>query len=135
MRNIALSFFSSRRRHTRFKCDWSSDVCSSDLCPFGFYMDLITLLRKGLKKRHLNLPERLNLNLHRLRYVLFLVLLIFPLLLVGPLITELWPLAIYLLEPFNSPRILLGPMVPVLTPWTSFFNLNLNFPYVDQIMH
>src|SRR5260370_26896833 len=25
-----LVFFSSRRRHTRFKCDWSSDVCSSD---------------------------------------------------------------------------------------------------------
>src|SRR5260370_37008019 len=24
-------FFSSRRRHTRFKCDWNSDVCSSDL--------------------------------------------------------------------------------------------------------
>src|SRR2546430_2006109 len=24
-------FFSSRRRHTRFDCDWSSDVCSSDL--------------------------------------------------------------------------------------------------------
>src|SRR5260370_31065534 len=29
-------FFSSRRRHTRFKCDWSSDVCSSDLgSPHG----------------------------------------------------------------------------------------------------
>src|SRR2546430_15900016 len=26
-------FFSSRRRHTRFDCDWSSDVCSSDSCP------------------------------------------------------------------------------------------------------
>src|SRR5688572_32073746 len=26
-------FFSSRRRHTRFDCDWSSDVCSSDLQP------------------------------------------------------------------------------------------------------
>src|SRR2546427_466315 len=26
-------FFSSRRRHTRFDCDWSSDVCSSDLAP------------------------------------------------------------------------------------------------------
>src|SRR2546430_2166447 len=25
-----LLFFSSRRRHTRFDCDWSSDVCSSD---------------------------------------------------------------------------------------------------------
>src|SRR5256886_9284709 len=24
-------FFSSRRGHTRFDCDWSSDVCSSDL--------------------------------------------------------------------------------------------------------
>src|SRR3989338_1293702 len=23
--------FSSRRRHTRWNCDWSSDVCSSDL--------------------------------------------------------------------------------------------------------
>src|SRR5260370_12741428 len=29
-------FFSSRRRHTRFKCDWSSDVCSSDLIPSRF---------------------------------------------------------------------------------------------------
>src|SRR6266568_4575656 len=26
-------FFSSRRRHTRWNCDWSSDVCSSDLEP------------------------------------------------------------------------------------------------------
>src|SRR2546430_17719342 len=34
MLTFALSFFfffSSRRRHTRFDCDWSSDVCSSDL--------------------------------------------------------------------------------------------------------
>src|SRR2546427_4542740 len=28
-------FFSSRRRHTRFDCDWSSDVCSSDLSQSG----------------------------------------------------------------------------------------------------
>src|SRR5207237_6789536 len=26
-----LFLYSRRRRHTRFKCDWSSDVCSSDL--------------------------------------------------------------------------------------------------------
>src|SRR4030066_214058 len=31
MASSSYSFFSSRRRHTRFKCDWSSDVCSSDL--------------------------------------------------------------------------------------------------------
>src|SRR2546430_11157259 len=29
--SLTLFFFSSRRRHTRFDCDWSSDVCSSDL--------------------------------------------------------------------------------------------------------
>src|SRR5256886_959688 len=29
--NLCVFFFSSRRRHTRFDCDWSSDVCSSDL--------------------------------------------------------------------------------------------------------
>src|SRR5688572_32712505 len=31
---IFFFFFSSRRRHTRFDCDWSSDVCSSDLTHF-----------------------------------------------------------------------------------------------------
>src|SRR5260370_3463445 len=30
-RLVVFFFFSSRRRHTRFKGDWSSDVCSSDL--------------------------------------------------------------------------------------------------------
>src|SRR5690606_39613888 len=33
--SVDFFFFSSRRRHTRFSRDWSSDVCSSDL------MDLI----------------------------------------------------------------------------------------------
>src|SRR2546430_6424440 len=31
-------FFSSRRRHTRFDCDWSSDVCSSDLKSRGKHL-------------------------------------------------------------------------------------------------
>src|SRR3712207_290577 len=30
-----ISFFSSRRRHTRYWRDWSSDVCSSDLAVDG----------------------------------------------------------------------------------------------------
>src|SRR6266481_9653994 len=33
-------FFSSRRRHTRWNCDWSSDVCSSDLGPGGALLHL-----------------------------------------------------------------------------------------------
>src|SRR5438309_9016236 len=31
MTYLSFFFFSSRRRHTRWNCDWSSDVCSSDL--------------------------------------------------------------------------------------------------------
>src|SRR5690242_21482295 len=35
---VSFFFFSSRRRHTRLTCDWSSDVCSSDLAetPIGY---------------------------------------------------------------------------------------------------
>src|SRR5256886_4325995 len=50
-------FFSSRRRHTRFDCDWSSDVCSSDLItqsnrvviPVGSYLrgELLESKRPG----------------------------------------------------------------------------------------
>src|SRR5256886_3122563 len=45
-------FFSSRRRHTRFDCDWSSDVCSSDLRRadvrlFLFDIDGTLLIARG----------------------------------------------------------------------------------------
>src|SRR5690606_40138674 len=41
-------FFSSRRRHTRFSRDWSSDVCSSDLSHLLQHAreDAITHIRK-----------------------------------------------------------------------------------------
>src|SRR6267143_1329805 len=32
-------FFSSRRRHTRWNCDWSSDVCSSDLLAIALRVE------------------------------------------------------------------------------------------------
>src|SRR5688572_32126524 len=44
-------FFSSRRRHTRFDCDWSSDVCSSDLIIIGTH----ALLGKDVKFKDLGL--------------------------------------------------------------------------------
>src|SRR5688572_31597492 len=40
--DIVFFFFSSRRRHTRFDCDWSSDVCSSDLAG-ATYAGLLSL--------------------------------------------------------------------------------------------
>src|SRR5690625_5410039 len=33
-----LFFFSSRRRHTIWPRDWSSDVCSSDLCTYVLFL-------------------------------------------------------------------------------------------------
>src|SRR5690606_40519481 len=62
-------FFSSRRRHTRFSRDWSSDVCSSDLratgAPAVFWLDadrahdaqLIAKVREELSQHD---PEQLE---------------------------------------------------------------------------
>src|SRR2546430_3904293 len=56
-------FFSSRRRHTRFDCDWSSDVCSSDLSydiPSRM-SDNVRLDRDGaVATVTLNRPDRRN---------------------------------------------------------------------------
>src|SRR5690606_39795067 len=46
-------FFSSRRRHTRFSRDWSSDVCSSDLGLSGRG-------RQQIKPRTTGFPQQLD---------------------------------------------------------------------------
>src|SRR6266568_8589482 len=64
-------FFSSRRRHTRWNCDWSSDVCSSDLAPkaktkpeqvredrrqhrVDRYNEVVGLSRKGMSQQEIS---------------------------------------------------------------------------------
>src|SRR5438132_13523906 len=44
-------FFSSRRRHTRSLCDWSSDVCSSDLYTNFRPVRMLPGLETGLEAR------------------------------------------------------------------------------------
>src|SRR5882672_8803529 len=44
-RPLSAFFFSSRRRHTRSLCDWSSDVCSSDLAWFSLALQCAGSLR------------------------------------------------------------------------------------------
>src|SRR2546430_15893898 len=56
-----LFFFSSRRRHTRFDCDWSSDVCSSDL------FKKLNLLIKIKIRKHLMKKVKLILAIQRLK--------------------------------------------------------------------
>src|SRR5690606_40996974 len=51
-------FFSSRRRHTIFSRDWSSDVCSSDLGKFNPDYSQLSVARLGALE-----PESMNTNL------------------------------------------------------------------------
>src|SRR2546430_13616299 len=53
-------FFSSRRRHTIFDCDWSSDVCSSDLVTSGLLGpgDVVTW-----EARHFGVRQRLTVKI------------------------------------------------------------------------
>src|SRR5690242_21222408 len=51
-------FFSSRRRHTRLTCDWSSDVCSSDLLTYSGELGL-AILAKTLQQLILQRQEEL----------------------------------------------------------------------------
>jgi polyferredoxin len=117
----------------RFFCGW--------LCPFGLYMDLITVIRKAFKIRHRDLPDMLNKFLHNLRYVLLLVFLILPafLLLMDPLPSV--QLGIILAEvmggPFKPMNILLGPIIPLIVPWAGplvINDLNFSYPYVQDII-
>jgi ferredoxin-type protein NapH len=117
----------------RFFCGW--------ICPFGFFMDLITEVRKALKIRHRDLSERLNTSLHNFRYILLLIFLILPfiLILLDPLPSL--ELAIVLAEvlggPFKPLNILLGPVNTLIVPWQGplvVSNLNFSYPYVQEIM-
>src|SRR6267142_3161859 len=53
-------FFSSRRRHTRLTCDWSTDVCSSDLIDRAPE-------RRGARGDRLGRHDALEAELHVLR--------------------------------------------------------------------
>src|SRR6266481_6745973 len=81
---IAIAFFfSSRRRHTRWNCDWSSDVCSSDLiwaaAADGTKVPIAVLHKKGLARDGkgplllygygsygVDIPDRFNSNVFSL---------------------------------------------------------------------
>src|SRR5436190_24176287 len=54
-------FFSSRRRHTRSLCDWSSDVCSSDLRQGFSEADLIDFTPE-LHKKALEITSRYSMG-------------------------------------------------------------------------
>jgi formate hydrogenlyase subunit 6/NADH:ubiquinone oxidoreductase subunit I len=104
-------------------------------------MDLITLVRKAVKVRHRNLPDRLNKSLHNLRYMLLFFFLVVPFVLIAtqPLPTlELGVvMALFFAGPFQSYRILLTPTVPLIPPWKGPLvvePVSFSYPYVQEII-
>jgi len=114
----------------RFFCGW--------ICPFGLYMDFISQVRKTLRIGYWNLPEWLNKNLHRLRYMILLVSLVPPILLffLDPLYQQKWASALFLIGSFQPLTILLAPLEPIIVPWgetLGFSGLSLSYPYIRQV--
>lgn len=113
----------------RFFCGW--------ICPFGLYMDLITLLRTFFKRHYWKLSEKLNDHLHILRYGIVAGVLALPFLL-GPLNPQIWRSFLLFQRPF-TPLIVffLGPLEPLIIPWPGligFSGFSLSYPYIREII-
>jgi ferredoxin-type protein NapH len=122
----------------RFFCGW--------ICPFGLYMDLIAMLRKKIGIRYRNLPEKINTDLHKLRYIIAAIILVSPFFL-GALdfAPQSGIYALFLRGPFRSLGMLLSPLEPLIVPWTGtagasiiapagFNNWGISYPYAREIM-
>jgi polyferredoxin len=112
----------------RFFCGW--------ICPFGFYMDLVTILRKTLKVRYLSLPEKFNRFLNIFRYFIFSVILAIPFFL-APLHSQSLQLALFFAGSFKHLTILLGPLEPLIIPDIGalvLYDVNFSFPYVRDVL-
>jgi len=112
----------------RFFCGW--------ICPFGFYMDIVTIFRKTIKIRYFSLPDKLNRLLNKLRYLIFGIILSIPFL-SGPIFSQSWQLALFFVGSFKPLSILLGPLEPLIVPGTGALvvnGINLTFPYVRDVI-
>ena len=117
----------------RFFCGW--------ICPFGLYMDVLTLIRKALKIRYRVIPDKLNKLLHNLRYAIigfFLVLAVILYIIDTPATTkELTLTALGLSGVFEQMYLLLGPVVPLIVPWEGPLEIGgiyFSFPYIREVM-
>jgi ferredoxin-type protein NapH len=119
----------------RIFCGW--------MCPLGFYMDTVTLLRRGLRLKNWQLPHKLNLALNKIRYVmtgLILFLVLHSFIIGASTLTDLANFAT-LRPPFTPYAFLLEPLQPFFLPWNPPFgalfavgSIYITFPYVGEIL-
>src|SRR5690606_18395248 len=119
---LCVFFFSSRRRHTRFSRDWSSDVCSSDLLVLPtavpvFNVILLMNFFRGIPKE---LEEAAYMD--------------------G---AGAWQILIKIFIPISTPAIATVTLFSVVSHWNSFFdgmilmNKMENWPlqtYIQQLV-
>ncbi|MBT8172190.1 4Fe-4S binding protein [Candidatus Bathyarchaeota archaeon] len=117
----------------RFFCGW--------ICPFGFYMDILTIIRRIFKKSYINIPDKLNKFLHNIRYVLliifFSVTIILYIIESPPSLNILTLMAMVFAGPFEYMGILVGPIVPLIVPWEGPLEMGglfFSFPYVQEVI-
>jgi polyferredoxin len=116
----------------RFFCGW--------LCPFGFIMDLESLVRKAIKTRYRIIPDKLNVALHKSRYVILLFFLLLPVVLwfLDPQPIMVSPLMAQLLAGHYRPySVLLDPLIPFIVPWKGQVivnQVNFTYPYALSII-
>jgi len=122
----------------RFFCGW--------ICPFGLYMDLITLLRRAFKGRHWVLSERLNMALHKLKYIVALVIAssVLVLFYMNPVLPSQefveFVMRLQFYPPFRYLFLFLSPLETLILPFNppfgalfEFQGVTFSFPYVGEI--
>jgi polyferredoxin len=116
----------------RFFCGW--------ICPFALLMDIESVVRKAFKIRYRLLSDRLNMALHKGRYIILAVFLLLPIvlwLIDPPMNVDVAMIMLKLFAgPFRPYSIIMEPLVPFIVPWTGQLvigSFNLSYPYVGQI--
>jgi polyferredoxin len=129
---ILIAWFTLTILLGRFFCGW--------ICPFALIMDIESAIRKAAKIRYRLLSDRLNIALHKSRYIILAVFLFLPILLwlIDPPanIDFVVIMAKMFGGPFRPYSIILEPLVPFIVPWTGQLTLgsiNISYPYVGQI--
>jgi polyferredoxin len=121
----------------RFFCGW--------LCPFGLYQDVLTRIRKVVRRRHLTFSEKTNTALGQSRYIIIAIFLILSVLFASYAIfgAELIPGTIAggpqgaeagIVSNINEPFCLVCPMRPLCIAIEAAIG-SIHYSYISQIVY
>ncbi len=121
----------------RFFCGW--------LCPFGLYQDVLTRIRKVLRRRHLTFSEKTNTALGQSRYIIIALFLLLSVLFASYAIfgSELIPGTIAggpqgaeagIVSNINEPFCLVCPMRPLCIAIEAAIG-SIHYSYISQIVY